>query len=208
MSKMETDLGTRLEWVECPLGKKSCTDCRFRGWVLSHENDPVLGCMIEAEFEGRIWSVEAWHPEHLTGPPSEKPLPWETFTPPLTALEHERTRFRLRFEFFVVEWNRLPVVVRAYDFEHHAVAHEPPAGRAIQGRISTSEIVALLLIGFAGARRRSELVALDVPDIQSRGDGLIETPVRLVRPQRQATQSITALSLPQRSARSSPATLR
>jgi hypothetical protein len=52
--------------LECPLGKKGCTDCRFRGWVRSHENDPALGCLIQVEFNGRVWSAEEWHPEHLT----------------------------------------------------------------------------------------------------------------------------------------------
>lgn len=52
--------------LECPLGKKSCTECRFRGLVRSHENDPVLGSLMQVEFEGRIWSAEEWHPEHLT----------------------------------------------------------------------------------------------------------------------------------------------
>ena len=52
--------------IGCPLGKKPCTDCRFRGSVRSHENDPVLGCLMQIEFEGRMWSAEEWHPEHLT----------------------------------------------------------------------------------------------------------------------------------------------
>jgi hypothetical protein len=52
--------------MECPLAKKGCTDCRFTGWVRSHENDPVLGCLMRVEFEGRMWSSEEWRPEHLT----------------------------------------------------------------------------------------------------------------------------------------------
>ena len=55
-----------LRCIECPLGKKSCTACRFKGRVRCHENDPVLGCLIQVEFEGRKWSREAWHPQHLT----------------------------------------------------------------------------------------------------------------------------------------------
>jgi hypothetical protein len=52
--------------VRCPLGMKSCTDCRFKGTVQCHENDPVLGCLIQVEFQDRVWSPEAWHPQHLT----------------------------------------------------------------------------------------------------------------------------------------------
>jgi hypothetical protein len=52
--------------VKCPLGKKSCTDCRFKGTVQCHENDPVLGCLIQVQFQGRVGSPEAWHPQHLT----------------------------------------------------------------------------------------------------------------------------------------------
>jgi len=52
--------------IACPLGKKSCVDCRFKGRVRGHENDPVLGCFTQVEFEGRTWSPETWHPRHLT----------------------------------------------------------------------------------------------------------------------------------------------
>jgi hypothetical protein len=52
--------------IECPHGKKDCTDCRFKGWVQCHENHPVLGCLMQIVFEGRTWSPEEWHPEHLT----------------------------------------------------------------------------------------------------------------------------------------------
>jgi hypothetical protein len=50
----------------CGKGKKSCTDCKFKGRVRSHEDDPGLGFLIQIEFEGSIWSPEKWHPEHLT----------------------------------------------------------------------------------------------------------------------------------------------
>ena len=43
------------------------------------------------------------------------------------AVEYERARFQLCLEFFPVERNRLLVVVRTYDLEIHAVAHEPPS---------------------------------------------------------------------------------
>jgi hypothetical protein len=61
-------IGTQvtMRCIECPLGKKSCTDCRFRGRVRSHENDPALGCFMQVEFDGRVWSSEEWRPEHLT----------------------------------------------------------------------------------------------------------------------------------------------
>ena len=56
----------RMRCISCPLGKKSCTDCKFKGRIRCHENDPVLGCLIHVEFEGRAWSAEEWHPQHLT----------------------------------------------------------------------------------------------------------------------------------------------
>jgi hypothetical protein len=56
----------RMHCVECPLGKKSCTECRFRGRIKSSEDDPVLGCLLQVEFEGRCWSPKEWHPRHLT----------------------------------------------------------------------------------------------------------------------------------------------
>jgi hypothetical protein len=52
--------------IRCPQGKKSCTECRFRGRVRCHENDPTLGCLIHVDFEGRLWSPEEWHPQHQT----------------------------------------------------------------------------------------------------------------------------------------------
>jgi hypothetical protein len=52
--------------VECPLGKKTCTECRFRGRVRGLETDPVLGCLLHVEFEGRTWSLDEWQPRHLT----------------------------------------------------------------------------------------------------------------------------------------------
>ena len=55
-----------MQCIECPLGKKSCTDCRFTGRVQCHENDPVLGYSMQVEFEGRMWSALQWHPQHLT----------------------------------------------------------------------------------------------------------------------------------------------
>lgn len=56
----------RMHCVACPLGKKACTECRFRGKVRCLENDPLLGCLLEVEFEGRTWSADDWHPMHLT----------------------------------------------------------------------------------------------------------------------------------------------
>jgi hypothetical protein len=55
----------RMQCIACPQSKKSC-DCRLKGRVRCHENDPVLGCIIQVEFEGRSWSPEEWHPQHLT----------------------------------------------------------------------------------------------------------------------------------------------
>jgi hypothetical protein len=62
----QVGLQVTIRCIECPVGKKGCTDCRFRGWVRSHENDPVIGCFMQVEFEGRIWSPKEWHPQHLT----------------------------------------------------------------------------------------------------------------------------------------------
>jgi len=56
----------RMCCLACPLGKKSCTECRFRGRVRSSENDPVLGCILQVDFEGRSWSDKEWRPRHLT----------------------------------------------------------------------------------------------------------------------------------------------
>ena len=60
-------IGTRvtIRCIECPNGKKSCTDCRFKGRVRCHQEDPVLGGLMQVEFEGRSWSPEEWHPQHL-----------------------------------------------------------------------------------------------------------------------------------------------
>ena len=62
-------IGTRvwMRCVECPQGKKSCTECRFRGRVEGCDVDPVLGCFVEVEFDGRAWVATEWHPRHLTG---------------------------------------------------------------------------------------------------------------------------------------------
>jgi len=56
----------RMRCLACPLGKKSCTECRFRGRVRSSENDPVLGSILQVDFEGRTWSHQEWRPRHLT----------------------------------------------------------------------------------------------------------------------------------------------
>lgn len=64
----------RMRCLTCPLGKKSCTECRFKGRVQSHDNDPVLGCSIYVEFYGRNWSAEEWRPRHLTNITAVKPL--------------------------------------------------------------------------------------------------------------------------------------
>jgi hypothetical protein len=42
-------------------------------------------------------------------------------------MENQRAGFQRLFEFLMTEGNCLAVVVRTYDFEIHAVAHEPPA---------------------------------------------------------------------------------
>jgi hypothetical protein len=55
----------RMRCIACPQGKKSCSDCSLKGRVQCHANDPVLGCLIAVEFEGRSWSPEAWYPQHL-----------------------------------------------------------------------------------------------------------------------------------------------
>ncbi|MCU1335020.1 MAG: hypothetical protein JWO19_601 [Bryobacterales bacterium] len=52
------------------------------------------------------------------------------------AVEHERSRFQFRFEFFLIECNRLVVVVRTYNFGVYPVAHEPPADRAIRAALA------------------------------------------------------------------------
>jgi hypothetical protein len=61
-------IGTQvtIRCIECPKGKKACTDCKFDGRVRCHEKDPVLGYLTQVEFDGRVWSAEEWHPEHLT----------------------------------------------------------------------------------------------------------------------------------------------
>src|SRR5690242_18999500 len=42
------------------------------------------------------------------------------------TVEHQCAGFQRFFEFLLSERNRLVVVVRTYNFEIHAVAHEPP----------------------------------------------------------------------------------
>jgi hypothetical protein len=56
----------RMHCLACPLGKKSCSECRFKGKVVNHEMDPTLGCMLRIEFENRMWSRDEWRPRHLT----------------------------------------------------------------------------------------------------------------------------------------------
>jgi hypothetical protein len=48
------------------------------------------------------------------------------------AVEHQRARFQFRFELFLIECNCLVVILRTYDFEVYAVAHQPPADLAIR----------------------------------------------------------------------------
>lgn len=56
----------RMECVECSLDKPNCTECRFKGKIESHREDPPLGHTIEIVFEGRKWSEQGWRPRHLT----------------------------------------------------------------------------------------------------------------------------------------------
>src|SRR5579871_4087241 len=56
----------KIRCLECPLGKKPCKECRFRGKVRHSNVDPVLGCLMDIDFEGRIWSPQEWKPRHLT----------------------------------------------------------------------------------------------------------------------------------------------
>src|SRR5579862_4948201 len=56
----------RMRCLQCPRGRKSCTECRFTGRVRACENDPHLGCFIQVDFHGRAWSAEKWQPGHLT----------------------------------------------------------------------------------------------------------------------------------------------
>jgi hypothetical protein len=46
------------------------------------------------------------------------------------AVEHHRVGFQFFFELFAAECNGLAVIVRAYDFEIHAIAHDVPDGSA------------------------------------------------------------------------------
>jgi hypothetical protein len=55
-----------IQCIGCPQGKRSCTACTFRGRIRGHEHDRVLGCLMQVEFESRIWSSEDWRPKHLT----------------------------------------------------------------------------------------------------------------------------------------------
>jgi hypothetical protein len=48
------------------------------------------------------------------------------------AVENQRIGLQRVFEFFLTECNCLAMVVRAYDLEIRAVAHESPADRAIR----------------------------------------------------------------------------
>ncbi len=61
-----TGTAVRMHCVSCPLGKKDCTECRFRGRVLDQETDPQHGCQVRIEFEGRIWTEREWRPRHFT----------------------------------------------------------------------------------------------------------------------------------------------
>jgi len=55
-----------LQCLECPQGKKACTECRFNGRVQSRETDPLLGNSMRIDFLGRNWSAKEWQPRHLT----------------------------------------------------------------------------------------------------------------------------------------------
>ena len=65
-SELPAGTVVRMRCLACPLGKKSCTECRFKGRVRCHEDDPALGYLTHVDFEGRIWSAQEWHPRHLT----------------------------------------------------------------------------------------------------------------------------------------------
>jgi hypothetical protein len=65
-SELPAGTVVRIRCMVCPLGKKSCTECRFKGRVRCQENDPALGQLTQVDFEGRTWSAAEWHPRHLT----------------------------------------------------------------------------------------------------------------------------------------------
>jgi hypothetical protein len=56
----------RMQCLECPQGKKSCTECVFRGRVARCTSDVPLGSTVDVHFDGCIWSPQRWHPRHLT----------------------------------------------------------------------------------------------------------------------------------------------
>jgi hypothetical protein len=58
----------RMRCVECPQGKRNCTECRFRGTVQDQQPVSPLGWVTRIEIEGRMWSEEEWRPRHLTNP--------------------------------------------------------------------------------------------------------------------------------------------
>jgi len=58
--------GVQLRCLSCPRRKRSCIGCRFKGRVRSEQRDPLLGCLTQIEFDGRIWSEKEWRPGHLT----------------------------------------------------------------------------------------------------------------------------------------------
>ena len=60
-----------LQCLECPAGKKACTECRFKGQIQSREADPLLGNSVRIDFLGRSWSAKEWQPRHLTNFPAK-----------------------------------------------------------------------------------------------------------------------------------------
>jgi len=65
------------------------------------------------------------------------------------TVEHQRAGFQRFFEFFLAECNCLVVVVRTNDFEINAVAHEPPANRAIRCRACSNKFCQSLIVARA-----------------------------------------------------------
>lgn len=56
----------RMQCLECPQGKRVCSECRFDGQVDSSLEAGALGSVLEIGFKNRNWSPEEWRPGHLT----------------------------------------------------------------------------------------------------------------------------------------------
>ena len=54
----------RMTCLECPSGKRRCSECRFQARVKYTDAGPE-GVTVRMEFEKRRWAPGEWRPRHL-----------------------------------------------------------------------------------------------------------------------------------------------